>query len=169
MMESDETVTPAEVSKTCLKKQSSDLQKLGRTLSQLSPRELDSLELDPELRSAVDDARKISGGSALKRQIKFIGGLLRVMDVHPVRESLAALKMQSNREARHHHRLEKWRERLLEDGDGAIGGLVDEAPTVDRQRLRQLVRKARTERAQDKDPHATRALYRYLREVLEQS
>lgn len=169
MMESDEAETRVEVSKTSLKKQSTDLQKLGRTLSQLSPRELDSLQLDPELRSAVDHARRISRGSALKRQIKFIGGLLRVMDAHPVRESLAALKMQSNREIRHHHRLENWRERLLEDGDSAIGDLVDEAPTVDRQRLRQLVRKARKEGAQDKDPHATRALYRYLREVLEQS
>ncbi len=169
MMESDEAETRVEVSKTSLKKQSTDLQKLGRTLSQLSPRELDSLQLDPELRSAVDHARRISGGSALKRQIKFIGGLLRVMDAHPVRESLAALKMQSNREIRHHHRLENWRERLLEDGDSAIGDLVDEAPMVDRQRLRQLVRKARKEGAQDKDPHATRALYRYLREVLEQS
>ena len=169
MTESDEVVIPVEVSKTCLKKQSSDLQKLGRTLSQLSPRELDRLQLDPELRSAVDDACRISGRSALKRQIKFIGGLLRVMDVHPIRERLAALKMQSNREVRYHHRLENWRERLLEDGDSTIGDLVGEASTVDRQRLRQLVRNARKERAQDKAPHATRALYRYLREVLEQS
>ena len=169
MMESDEVVIPVEFSKTCLKKRSSDLQKLGRILSQLSPRELDRLQLDPKLRSAVDDACRISGGSALKRQIKFIGGLLRVMDVPPIRERLAALKMQSNRGVRYHHRLENWRERLLEDGDRTIGDLVDEVPTVDRQRLRQLVRIARKERAQEKTPHATKALYRYLREVLEQT
>lgn len=154
-------------SKTRKKQHSAELQNLGLELSRLSSKALDSLHLDPKLGAAIDEAQKIKPGGAFKRQIKFIGGLLRDMNVEPVRENLARLKLKGGTAAREHHRLEKWRERLLEEGDHAIGRLLEQAPSIDRQRLRQLVRKARKEVGQGKPPRATRVLYRYLREFLE--
>ena len=64
------------------------------------------------------------------------------------------------------HRVEAWRERLLDEGDAALGALLDEHPTADRQHLRQLVRNALEERKRNKPPRAYRELFRELRGLL---
>ena len=66
------------------------------------------------------------------------------------------------------HKVETWRARLLEDGDVALGELLTEHPTADRQHLRQLVRNAGEERLKNKPPHAFRELFHELRELLAQ-
>ncbi|MCI0653657.1 MAG: DUF615 domain-containing protein [Methylococcaceae bacterium] len=157
---------PAELSKTKKKQQSTDLQHLGLELSRLSAAQLDNLELDIELRAALDQARKIKPGGALKRQIKFIGGLLREMDAEPIRAKLNDLKYQSGAVAREHHLLEKWRDRLLAEGNPAIGALMGQYPAIDCQKLKQLVRNARKEVERGNPPRVTRTLYQYLRETL---
>jgi len=64
------------------------------------------------------------------------------------------------------HRVEQWRERLLDDGDAALAELLDEYPHADRQRMRQLVRNTLDERKRNKPPHAFRELYRELRAAI---
>ena len=64
------------------------------------------------------------------------------------------------------HRVEEWRERLLEDGDDALAGFIALHPSADRQHVRQLVRNALAERKANKPPHASRELFRALRELL---
>ncbi|MGH8558814.1 MAG: ribosome biogenesis factor YjgA [Methylococcales bacterium] len=157
---------PEELSKTKKKQQSAELQDLGLELSRLSSGQLDSLNLDIELRAALEQARKIKAGGAFKRQIKFIGGLLREMDAEPVRAKLNHLKYQSGAAVRHHHLLEKWRDRLLAEGDTAVGALMEQFPAIDCQQLRQLVRNARKEVEQGNPPRVTRILYQYLREYI---
>ncbi len=155
------------LSKTKKKQHSADLQRLGLELSRLSPRELDSLGLHVELRSAIDQVRKIKPGGAFKRQVKFIGGLLREMDAVPIRDKFARLKHQSSAATHRHHRLEKWRDRLLAEGDSAIEALVEQVPAIDCQRLRQIIRSAKKETDQGNPPKATRILYRFLAELIE--
>jgi ribosome-associated protein len=155
------------LSKTKKKQLSAELQRLGLELSRLSPRELDSLGLNAELRSAIDQARKIKPGGALKRQIKFIGGLLRELDAAPIRENFAQLKHQGSAATRRHHRLEKWRDRLLEEGDSAIEALMEQVPDIDCEQLRQFIRTAKKETEQGKPPKTARILYRFLAEFLE--
>jgi ribosome-associated protein len=72
----------------------------------------------------------------------------------------------ARREVAAMHRIETWRERLLDQGDAALAELLDEYPTADRQQLRQLVRSALDERKRNKPPRAYRELYRALREML---
>ena len=64
------------------------------------------------------------------------------------------------------HQAEQWRDRLLADGDDALAALLEEVPTADRQKLRQLVRNATDERAKNKPPRAFRDLFREVRELL---
>ncbi|MCI0653402.1 MAG: DUF615 domain-containing protein [Methylococcaceae bacterium] len=157
-----------ELSKTKKKQHSAELQHLGLELSRLSPRELDRLDLEGELRSALDQARKIKPGGAFKRQIKFIGGLLRELDdPEPIRENLTRLKHRTGAAARHHHLLEKWRDRLLAEGDSAVAALMERVPAIDCQHLRQLVRNAKKEIEQEEPPRSSRILYRYLRDYLD--
>ena len=67
------------------------------------------------------------------------------------------------------HHLERWRDRLIEEGDAALGDALAEWPGLDRQQLRQLVREARRERDQSKPRGAGRKLFRYLRSLDENS
>lgn len=157
----------AEVSKSRRKKHSHELQDLGSELVGLAPAQLDRLELPDEVRDAVDFARSIRHRTALKRQQKFIGGLLRRIDVEPIREGLAVLQNQSHLAVKQHHRIESWRDRLLSEGDQALGELLDEMPELDRQLIRQLVRNARAEAARDRPPRSARQLYRVLRESMD--
>lgn len=166
MLDSPSNPDVKPLSKTKKKQQSAEMQNLGLELCRLSPKALDTLKLDSELRASINAAQKIKQGGAFKRQVKFIGGLLRQKDIGPVQEMLARLKLKSGAAAAEHHRLEKWRERLLNEGDSVIGELLELAPTIDRQHLRQLVRKARREIDEGKHPRATRELYQYLKEFL---
>ena len=72
----------------------------------------------------------------------------------------------ARREVAAMHRVEAWRERLLDGGDAALAELLDEHPQADRQVLRQLVRNTLEERKRNKPPRAFRELYRELRELL---
>ena len=64
------------------------------------------------------------------------------------------------------HRAEDWREKLMSEGDAALGKLLDEYPQADRQQLRTLVRNAQAERAKNKPPRAFREIYQVLRTLL---
>ena len=154
-------------SKTQKKQRSAELQDLGQELTRLSSKDLDRFDLSPELRAAIDLARTLKAGGALKRQIKYIGGLLRNTDPQPIEEQFAALRQQSNVAIRRHHRAERWRERLLAEGDPAITELLGQQPGLDRQQLNQLIRNAKKELEQKKPPRASRMLYRFLAENLD--
>ncbi len=156
------------VSKSQRKRESLELQTLGAELTKLSDVQLANMELPVKLFEAIIQAKSIKQHGALKRQLKYIGGVLRAIDTDPIREVLARFAMQSAHAVREHHRIERWRDRLIAQGDVALSELLTEAPHTDRQKLRQLFRNAQSEqRDQMKSVKASRALYRYLRECLE--
>lgn len=155
------------VSKSRRKRDSRDLQALAAELTGLPREQLESLPLPEQLLEAIAAARTISRHGARKRQIKYIGGVLRALDVEPIRAALEEIHGHSARSAAQHQRIERWRDRLLAQGNEALTALLNERPAVDRQRIRQLIRTAQREAAVGKPPQAARRLFRALRELLE--
>lgn len=153
-------------SKSQLKRDSAALQDLGEELLKLTSEQLLRLDLPEELAEAVRIGRNITAHGGLRRQRKFIGKLLRQMDAEPIRAGLAALKNEGADAIRLQHLCERWRDRMLAEGDPAVNEFVGGHPEADRQKLRQLVRDGRRERDEAKPPRSARLLFRYLRESL---
>jgi ribosome-associated protein len=154
------------LSKTRRKAAMHALQDLGEALVALEPRQLARLsgevELPETLRDAIAQARTITAWGARKRQLQYIGRLMRDVDPAPIERWLAALAEGHAEGAARQHALERWRERLLGD-PGALDALAAERPGLDRPQLRALIAKARDERARGAPPHAYRELFRALK------
>jgi ribosome-associated protein len=155
-------------SKTQRKREMHELQALGVRLVELNSEQLDAVALPEDLRDAVERAQRITKHEARRRQLQYIGRLMRSVDPGPIREKLKVWDGVSTEETARVHRIERWREKLLED-DGTIGALVRAHPGIDTQRLRSLVRNARDERKADRPPRAYRELFRALRDIIPDS
>lgn len=161
--EEDET---APLSKTRRKQAMHALQDIGSELVKLPANKLDKLPLPDELRQAVADCRRFTKHGAIRRQMQYIGRLMRGIDPEPIARQLAAWKGDSDEEKALLHRIERWRDRLIEHDD-ALTDFLRDHPDADATQLRQLIRNARLEAAQSKPPKSSRALFRLIREVLE--
>lgn len=148
-------------SKTRRKAEMDALQDLGAQLVEVSPGRLAELELPERLNEAIDAARKITQREARRRQLQFIGRLMRDIDPAPIRDRLARWAEGPNAEKARVHAVERWRERLLSDRE-ALDRLCAERPVADRDRLASLIEDARAEAAHAEPPRAYRELYRVL-------
>jgi ribosome-associated protein len=155
-----------EKSKSQLKREADALQEIGEQLLAMTPHELESVPLPDALYSAIEAARQMKKG-ALKRQRQYIGKVMRDVDPEPIIAALEARRTEALEQTRNFHRLEAWRDRLLEDGDSALNEFLEDFPGADRQQLRQLMRQAKKESEQGKPPKSARNLFRYLRELSE--
>jgi ribosome-associated protein len=151
-------------SKTKKKQEMHELQKLGAALVDLTAAHFEHMALPEELAQAVREARRISSHEAKRRQMQFIGRLMRSIDPEPIRVQLAAVEGGSAQERARHQRLEHWRARLMED-DGALTEFASAHPGADLQKLRALLRNARKEQKEGKPPRAYRELFRVIREA----
>ena len=156
------------VSKTQRKKAVHALQNLGEALVGLSDEQLARVDLPERLRDAVESARRITGFEAKRRQLQYIGKLMRNVDAEPIRAALDAALAPSRSEAAAHKRIEAWRDRLLVDPD-ALDDLRAEYPAADARRLRALARAALREHAEGRPPRAFRELYQALRALMKES
>ena len=154
------------LSRTQLKKQMTALQALGSELVSLNAEQLAEMALPESLHEAVMAAKQITRFEARRRQLQYIGKLMRHIDPEPIRARLERWNASSREHTARVHRLERWRERLLAD-DAALPELVRHHPHADIQRLRTLVRNARRERELIQPPRNYRALFKLLRETLE--
>lgn len=154
-------------SKSQRKRDCAALQELAAELVNMAKAKLAALPLDEELREAIALGQSIKAHGGRKRQILYIGKLLRSVDVTPLKEALAKLDQTDAASVAHLHRLERWRERLLTEGNEALTQLLDEYPAADSQRLRQLIRNAQQELAAGKPPKSSRELFKYLRALSE--
>lgn len=161
----DDDTLPEGPSKSQRKRESTALQALGEALVALPHDRFNKVELPDALRDAVREARRIRQHGALRRQLQYIGKVMRSVDPEPIRAQLAAFEGQSHEHTAWLHRLERWRERLLDD-DQALARLVDEHPDTDAQRLHTLLRNARRERAEHKPPRAYREIFQILRTLI---
>jgi ribosome-associated protein len=132
-------------SKTDLKRESAELQALGEALLTLRASLFDPLDLGDKLRDAIAEARRITNFEGKRRQMQFIGKLMRGLDASVIDAARAALAEQNHgpaQEAAALHEAERWRDRLIADDD-ALGGWIETHPGTDGQQLRALVRQAR--------------------------
>lgn len=155
--------------KSQIKRDIAALFALGEELVELPAAQLSSIDLPEDLRKAVLSAVGMPPKGARKRQLKYICGLLRKTEVEPIKEQLAVLKNQSAHAVREHHKIERWRERLLSEDQTALTELLDDYPLADRQQLRQLIRSAQKEASSGAPPKSSRQLYRLLKEIMEMS
>lgn len=156
------------VSRTKKKQEVEELQKLGAALVDLPAVTLDALDLPAVLLAAVREAQRITSNGALRRQVQFIGKVMRKVDPEPVRAALAAVAGQSAGARARQRRLEQWRERLIAD-DAELTAFASEHAAADLQAMRTIIRNARKEIAEGKPPRAQRELFRLLREFIETS
>lgn len=152
-------------SKTQLKREAIAAQELGKELVKLSDRELKRIPLTDAILDAIQHAKKITRNSALRRQMQFIGKIMRDTDATQIQDALSELQQQRHRAKQNLHTIERLRDTLIADGDNAIEEVIVTYPNADRQQLRQLVRNARKEIALQKPPKSARQLFRYLRDL----
>jgi ribosome-associated protein len=151
-------------SKTARKRAMDDLQTLGVELVTLSKDQLKKVDLPEKLGAAVRDAQRITQHEAHRRQLQYIGKLMRLIDAEPIRAALDDIKGVSNAANARMHALESLRTRFLED-ETVIGEIAAAHPDADLQLLRQLRRNALKEQQLAKPPRAFRELFRVLREL----
>lgn len=152
-------------SKTKIKKQMHELRDLGEELTDLSKDQLAQLDIPENLRDAVREMKNINKFGAQRRQLQYIGKLMRDVDPAPIIAKLNAWKGYSQQHTAYMHQLERWRERLLES-DAALTELLAAHPQADAQRLRALIRNAHKEREANKPPKNFREIFQVLRELI---
>jgi len=151
-------------SKTQRKQEVHALQALGERLVKLNAEQLALVPMPEELRDAVLEAKRIRSREGRRRQLQYIGKLMRGIDPAPIRAQLERWDGQSREATAAHHRVERWRLRLLDDDD-ALTEFAHEHPHADLQRLRTCVREARKERLAGGEPRHFRDLFRLIREA----
>jgi ribosome-associated protein len=156
-----------EISKSQRKRDMHALQELGQQLVDLPKDQFEKITLEENLHDAVIEARHIRQHGAKKRQLQYIGKIMRNLDAESIQQQLDTIQGHSSQATQALHNTERWRDRLLEEGDHALEELVTQYKQADRQYLRQLLRNAQKEMLTNKPPKSARALFRYLRELFD--
>ena len=130
-----------------LKKQMQDLQELGEAVAALPVDRLDKLKIDERLRDAIDELRRTKSFEGKRRQVQYIGKLMKHENPEPLREAVASYRVGSATDTLALHQAEYWRDQLLA-GDDALASWVKEYPATDVQQMRSLVRAARKEKVE---------------------
>jgi ribosome-associated protein len=163
--EDEEELPP---SKTKIKKQMHELRDLGKELTELGKDQLAQLDIPESLRGAIREMKNINKFGAQRRQMQYIGKLMRDVDTAPILAKLDAWKGKSQHHIAYMHQLERWRDRLLES-DTALTELLAAHPQADAQRLRTLIRNAQKEMEAQKPPKNFREIFQVLREIVPES
>ena len=158
---------PEPPSKSQKKRDMSALQVLGQALVELPAERLAKIEMPDALRIALADARRFTKHEARRRQMQYIGKLMRSIDPAPFQAALDAMAGTSAAENARFQRLERLRAQLLENEAAALAEIAAAHPGADLQHLRQLRRNAQKEQELDKPPRAFREIFRVLRELEE--
>lgn len=154
------------VSRSEMKRDMLELQTLGEAIVKLSKGQLETIPIEDEtLAEAIHTARRIKHREGLRRQMQYIGKLMRKADTEAMAAAYKKLQDGRKEQAREFHQLELWRDRLIESGHKSVEEVMERFPEADRQYLRQLVMQANKEIKNKKPPAASRKLFRYLREL----
>ncbi len=168
--EDEEELPP---SKTKIKKQMHELRDLGKELTELGKDQIAQLDIPENLRDAIREMKNINKFGAQRRQMQYIGKLMREVDTAPILAKLDAWKGKSQHHIAYMHQLERWRDRLMEN-DSALTELLAAHPQAcpepdrraDAQRLRTLIRNAQKEMEAGKPPKNYREIFQVLREII---
>ncbi len=164
-MNNADALEPLEpLSKTKKKQQMQELQDLGEELAELSSDWLKKIDIPESLRDALFEAQRMNSHGAIRRQLQYVGKLMRDLDAEPIRAALATIRGESAAEVARMHRLERLRTRLMED-EKTLTDIANTFPGADLQHLRALRRRARKEQEGQKPPRSYRAIFQALKEL----
>jgi len=150
-------------SRTRIKHEMIALQELGGRLAKLSEAQLKRINLPDELLEAVRFAATLKSHGAIRRQIQYIGVLMRDIDSGPIQKALDRIDQASGQDAASFRQIELWRDALAAQDAQVLESILREYPEADRARMNQLARNARKEKLEGRPPKASRELFRYLR------
>lgn len=151
-----------DVSKSERKRDAIRLQNLGRALAQLKATQLTEIPLSDDLAKAIADYHRFSANEAKRRQLQFIGKLMRNVDTLALEAALELIEGRSAAARFQNRALEVWRDRLINE-PGALTEYLSEHPTTSAQELRHHVRRVHKAADADQQRIAARALFRFLR------
>jgi len=154
-------------SKSEMKRQSDALQKMGQTLVDAPRDRVKKVPMPEDVLDAILECQGITNHEGRRRQLQFIGKKMRTLDAEEVaviQKAIDSWKGASKAETAAMHALERRREKLLTD-DNALTALLSEAPHLDVQHLRTLIRNARKEQAENKPPKAYREIFQILKQL----
>jgi ribosome-associated protein len=152
-------------SKTQKKKEAHSLQRLGEKLLTLSKEQIREIDIPEEVLDALNLARTIKSREGLRRQVQFIGSLMRKIDTDPIQQAVDQIEQGAYKKALEFQETEQWRDELIAGNDELLEEILENHINADRQQLSQLVRNAVKEAENNKPPKSSRALFRYLREI----
>ena len=152
-------------SRTDIKKAAQAVTDLGEQIAQMSEEQIKQMQLPRLFTDAVLMLKGMDKGPAMKRQKLYIGKLLRQDEdlIVEIKDKLAEIELKQKQQNAHFHKLEKWRDRLVQEGDAALHDFLELYPQADRQQLRQWIRNANKEQQQQKPPKSAREIFKYLK------
>lgn len=154
------------ISKTRRKREATELQGLGAALVKLAPEQLARIDMPESLREAILECRRFNKHEAIRRQMQYIGKIMRDLDAGPIAAQLEQMHAPSRAQTAVFHRAEEWRTEILADAQ-ALERFVQEFPEADPHELRSLAGKANDERAAGKAPKYFRKLFHAINKVLQ--
>jgi len=162
---SDDNTEEEWVSKSQKKRDCDAMQRIGDKLLKLKPDELALINLPAELEDALNEAHRIHSNSALKRQRQYLGKLIRNCDSEKIEKQLNNVIHRNDTNTAQFKKIERWRDRLIDNDTQVLGEIIQQHPALDRQHIHNLVRQAAKEESANKPPAASRKLFKYLREL----
>jgi ribosome-associated protein len=150
-------------SRTQIKKEMLALRKLGQRLVGLTPDQLEKMDLEPELKEAVELAGKLTKHGAKKRQLQYIGALMRQLDPAPIQSALDRFERGYHDDTFTHKQTEKWRDRLIEGDEALVETLLNRFSGLNKQQIDRLIENARDEKESGHPPKSARQLFRLLK------
>jgi ribosome-associated protein len=153
------------VSRSEIKRQMLALQTLGERLVGLKPAQWEAFGFSEVMLDALRESQRIKSHNAMRRHIRRLGKLLSQEDTEKVELLFKRTDDRAMQDTQRFHRIEQWRDRLIEGDDKTLSDLLDICPNVDVQHVRQLIRAGKKERELAKSPAAQRKLFKYLREL----
>ena len=162
-----ETEVDSRKSKSQVKREMSALQKMGEELVALSKEQIQKLKIADDFKEALLFAKTLKHREARRRQIQYIGALMRGTNLESIEQFLKELAQSRMEENWRFQQLEKWRDGLLNGQEKVLEEVLEKFPAADRKHIRQLIRNNQKEREQQKPPKSSRALFQYLKEISE--
>ena len=155
------------LSKSQVKRDMHALQALGESFITMNEKQLAQIPLSEEMLDAIYIARKMPPKEARRRQIQYIGRLMREGNHEEIKAAVEKLQSRSDQYVHRQHQVERYRDLLIEGDKQIFQTLVTSCPGIDAQHLRQLIRSAQKEREENKSPANARKLFGFIREALE--
>ncbi len=158
---------PQKPSRTQQKKEALAAQRLGEALVGLSDQQLDKMGIPEELQEAVVTVRQMHQRGARRRQMQYIGALMRTIDVAVLQQNIEKVTAQRHDDTRRFRQVELWRDELTAGDERRLTWIIETYPDVDKQALAKMVDAVTEAKGIPGRRRSNKALFRYLRGLIE--